>query len=143
MFCRCCDALDYCRNIKTRLVSDDEISNPEFIRDVRNFAYSLGVSSYYWRDYLNNLYRDYKGWIERSDGQDVFLNMRVFEFDTHRLWFRDFCCKPTRAHIRPYVRKEARGRAKILATILRATFPKKTMMWGVRAANDNRPAPPF
>jgi len=138
MFCQCCDVLEFCRNIKTRLVSDSELSNPEFIRDVRDFARSLGVSSYHWRDFLNNLYRDYQGWIPRSDGREVFLNMRVFEFDNARNWFRDFCCRPTKNHVTPYVRREARGRAKILATILRAAYPEAAIMWGIRAVNDNK-----
>ena len=140
MFCGCCDVLDYCRNIKSQLVSDSELSDPEFIRDVRNFAHSLNISSYHWREYLNNLYRDYKGWIEGPDGSEIFLNMRVFEFEHARLWFRQFCCTPTRDHIKPYVRREARGRAKIVATILRASFPDAAMMWGKRAANDNEAA---
>jgi hypothetical protein len=140
MFCACCDVVDFCRNIKSRLASDSELSDPEFIRDVRDFAYSLNISSYQWREYLNNLYRDYRGWIEGTDGLEVFLNMRVFEIENHRAWFRDFCCTPTKDHIKPYVRKEARGRVQILATILRAAYPDKTMMWGVRPANDNKAA---
>lgn len=140
MFCGCCDVLDHCRNIKAPLVSDSELNNPEFIRDVRNFAYSLNISSYHWREHLNNLYRDYKGWIVGYDGKEAFLNMCIFENERHRNWFRDFCCTPTRDRVRPYVRKEARGRAKILATILRATYPQSAMMWGVRPANDNEAA---
>ncbi|MEL7521588.1 MAG: hypothetical protein AAGJ80_08225 [Cyanobacteria bacterium J06553_1] len=140
MFCGCCDVLDYCRNIKSQLVNDSELSDPEFIRDVRNFAYDLNISSYRWREYLSNLYRDYKGWIEGPDGREVFLNMRVFEFEHARLWFRQFCCTPTRDHIKPYVRREARPRAKIVATILRASFPDAAAMWGKRAANDNEAA---
>ena len=137
MLCRCCDVLDHCRNIKVHLVRDSEISNPDFIRDLRDFAFSLNISSYSWREHLHDLYRDYRGWIVGEDGREVFLNMRIFEFDSHRAWFRDFCCTPTSEFIKPYVRKEARGRARILATILRAAYPHEAMLWGVRPANDN------
>ena len=137
MFCGCCDVLDHCRNIKTRLVSDSELSNPEFIRDVRDFAFSLDISSYRWREFLTNQLRDYHGWFEGADGKEAHLNMHIFEIESHRAWFRDFCCRPTKDHIKLYVRREARGRAKILATILRASFPDAAVMWGKRAANDN------
>jgi hypothetical protein len=140
MFCECCLVLDHCRNINAKLVSDSELSDPEFIRDVRGFAHGLNVSSYHWRDFLTDLLRDYKGWIEGPDGTEAFLNMRAFEIENQRAWFRDFCCTPTKDHIKPYVRKEARGRAKILATILRAAYPNEALMWGVRAANDNEAA---
>ena len=137
MFCQCCTVMEYFRNVRTLVVDDAELSNPEFIRDVRNFARSLGISSYHWRGHLSDLYRDYHGVIIGGDGREVFLNMRVFEFDNARNWFRDFCCRPTKPHVTPYVRCEARGRAKILATILRAAYPEAAMMWGVRAVNDN------
>ncbi len=140
MFCQCCTVIEYCRNVRTFLVSDAELSNPEFIRDVRDFAHGLDISSYHWREHLNNLYRDYYGVILDSDGREVFLNMRVFEFENARHWFRDFCCRPTKPQVKPYVRRQASGRAKILATILRAVYPDTTMMWGVRAANDNEVA---
>jgi len=140
MLCGCCDVLDYCRNIKVHLIRESEISNPDFIRDVRNFAYTLSISSYQWRDHLYNLYRDYRGWVIGEGGQEVFLNMRILEFDHHREWFRDFCCTPVCDNITPYVRKEARGRVIILATILRAAYPMEAMLWGVRPANDNEAA---
>ena len=137
MVCFDCLPDGICRNERTALVSDKALSTPEFIRDLRSFAYGLKVSSYHWHDVLCDLYRDYPGCIINENGEEVFLDMHVFEMPTIRDWFRDFCCTPVPATITPYVRGEARERARILATILKASYPKDAMMWGVRAANDN------
>ena len=141
MPCKQCLHLGACRKLRTRLVSDAELSNPEFVRDVRAFAYLQDVSSDLWLEHLSDLYRDFRGVIVNSAGVEIFLNMEEFERPTIRIWFRDFCCTPCAPHIRPYVRGEAWERARILATILRARFPEKAEFWGLRghAVNDNRP----
>ncbi|MCB1680972.1 MAG: hypothetical protein H6858_04105 [Rhodospirillales bacterium] len=107
---------------RTRLVTDAELGDPAFIRRLRNFCYSLNVSSYQWLDLLTDLYRDYRGCIVDEAGRTVFLNMDVFEIPHIRDWFRDFCCTPCPTHITPYVRGEAKERVRILATILQPTL---------------------
>ena len=137
MVCFDCLPDGICRNERIALVSDKALSDPEFIRDLRSFAYGLKVSSYHWHDFLCDLYRDYPGCIINENGEEVFLDMHVFEVPSIRDWFRDFCCTPVPATITPYVRGEARERARILATILKASYFQEAMMWGVSAANDN------
>jgi len=124
---------------QARFASDAETENPEAIRDVRNFCAGLPVYSEEWIDYLNDLYRDYHGVIVDADDNQIVLNMEQFERPHIREWFRDFC-SPVPDDVTPRVRQEARGRVKILITILRATFPKEATRWGLRAANDNEPA---
>nr|WP_281721263.1 hypothetical protein [Nitrosomonas nitrosa] len=120
-------------------MSDKNIENPEYVRDLRCFAYGLRISSHDWLEFLTDLYRDYPGRIIDARGAEVFLNMEEFETAGIREWFRDFCCTLCPPDVTPRVRPEAWERVRALATILRAHFPEAAMVWGVRAANDNEP----
>jgi len=136
--CPYCHAIHTVQRCKSRFASNAEIANPEVIRDVRNFCAGLPVTPEAWIDYLNDLYRDYLGIIVDGDGNQIILNMEQFERPHIREWFRDFCSLVP-DDVRPRVRQEARGRVKVLITILRATLPKEAALWGLRAANDNDP----
>jgi hypothetical protein len=107
---------------RTRLVSDRELADPAFIRSLRDFCFGLNISSYQWLDCLTDLYRDVRGCIVDESGCTVFLDMDVFEIPHIRDWFRDFCCTPCKPQITPYVRFEAKERARVLATIIRAAY---------------------
>jgi len=135
--CFNCISLGYCRNKNTVVVSDLDLQNPEYIRDVRLFAYHLNISSHAWHMYLTNLYRDYKGRIITLDGPEYYLHMDVFETPSIRDWFRGFCCTPCPSDLTPYIHGNTRERVRVLATILKAHHPKAAMMWDVRPANDN------
>jgi hypothetical protein len=135
--CNQCIGLGYCRKLNAHLVSDAELANPEFIRDVRTAADELCITRDQWRDHLSNLYRDYRGRILDREGNEVFLDMEVFE-KASPYWFRDFCITP-RPGVRPRVRQAARERVRVMATILRAVFPDAAQFWGVCPANDNEP----
>ncbi|MCI4663728.1 MAG: hypothetical protein MRY74_03310, partial [Neomegalonema sp.] len=141
MLCNQCVVGEVCRCRSAWLVSDAELSNPEFIRDVRAFAHALGVAPDAWRDYLSNLYRDYPGAILMRAGVEIFLDMSEFERPNIHSWFDHFCCAPCPDHVTPYLRQEAWERGRVLATILRARFPEKAAFWGLAglADNDNRP----
>lgn len=135
--CPYCLARGYCRRLQTQIVSDDDIDNSEFIRDVREFAHKLDINDEEWREFLSNLYRDYRGRVADADGNEIFLDMEEFERPSIREWFRDFCCRLPVRH--PHVRPEARERVRVLATILKAYNPLAASYWGVRPANDNEP----
>lgn len=152
--CVDCLALGYCRDLKTAVVTDAELSNPEFIRDVRATAYRCGKSADGWLEFASNLYRDLTGRIvvrrcERCrshwDEQDcpcckeVWLDTEELEAPCFRDWCAEWCCTPCPANVRPLVRREAWERVRVLATILKASFPDEARHWGLRAANDNRP----
>lgn len=139
MHCYRCLGLGYCPKIRTLIVSDLELSNPEFLRSVRLTAYRHNISSYQWLDEVYSLYRDYHGWICDERGQEVLLDLEVFETPNIRTWFRDFCCRPLPEGSMPRVRGESKERVRVLATILRARFPVSAATWGVWVANDNRP----
>ncbi len=137
--CLNCLMRGYCRRLFIAVTTDDELDNSDYIRDLRGFAHSLNFNDEDWHEFLTELYRDFPGWIMDEDGAEVFLNMEEFERPSIREWFRDFCCKEVPGHVIPHVRIEARERARILATILRASFPIETRLWGLRADNDNNP----
>ena len=136
--CSECRLNGYCRRIVAPVVSDDQLKSPEYIRDLRNFAASRGVTAESWLDHLADLYRDYPGWIIGPDGQEELLDLEQFERPHIREWFRDFCNGVCPPDVTPRVRVEARERVRILATILAARYPVDAMLWGVRPANDNR-----
>ncbi len=138
LFCIACRFLNYCQKISTPLVTDSELGDPEFVRGVRATAFDEGVAPDAWLEHVSDLYRDYPGWIVGSKQTEAFLNMGVFERPHIREWFRDFCCTACPADARPRVRKEARERVRVLATILRATYPVRAQTWGLPVANDNR-----
>jgi hypothetical protein len=134
--CVNCLLLGYCRDRKTLIVKRDDLKS-DFIRDVREFAFSLGLTRDAWHETLVNWLRDYRGLIINAKGDPVDLDTSVFETASIRDWFRDTCCTlPTPDGAR-YVRVQAQQRFIVLATILRATFPRESLLWGVRAANDN------
>jgi len=137
--CPSCILLGYCRNRSAWLVTDKELDNPEFVRDVREAARAEAVSPDHWIDHITRLYRDYRGWITVIGGGRVFLDMDEFERPSIREWFRDFCVTPCPPEITPRVRDEARERVRILATILRALNPERAQFWGLRSDNDNEP----
>ena len=136
--CVYCSSVSYCQSLSTNLINDYELSNPDFIRDLREFCFRQNISSHHWHDFLIDLYRDYRGHIFDRDGRETQLNTCVLETPNIREWFRDFCCKPCPPHITPYVRGEARERVRVMGTILRAYFPNQAAFWGMRAANDNQ-----
>lgn len=111
---------------QTWLVTDRELSDPAFIRRLRDFCFALNISSYHWLDFLTDQYRDLRGCIVDERGRTVFLDMDVFEVPHIRDWFRDFCCTPCPPHITPYVRGEARERVRIIGTLLLVHYMTRT-----------------
>lgn len=135
--CPACMSVGYCPKKSVAVVSDDQLSDPDYLRDFKEFVRFLDISDCRWLEHLSNLYRDFPGWIVGPEGEEVFLDMEEFERPNIREWFRDFST-PMRDGARPRVREEARERVRILATVLSARYPFDAMLWGVRVANDNR-----
>lgn len=140
--CTYCSLNGYCKTIRTRLVTDQELANPDFIRDVKSSARSLGIMPHAWLDALSDMYCHYRGCIVDSSDREIFLDLEPLERPHIREWFRDWVCAPLESATCPRVRSESRERIRVLATILRACSPVRAQMWGVRAANDNAPPSP-
>ena len=141
--CTSCLALGYCRDLKVVQVTDTQLADPELIRDVRATAYGCGKSADGWLEYANNLYRDFRGRIVTrgcASCEEVWLDMEELEAPCFRDWCAEWCCQPCPANVQPHVRKEAWERVRVLATILKASFPEQARYWGLRAANDNHPS---
>ena len=135
--CSLCLRLGYCRKLTSFLVSDAELSNPNFVADLRRYTASLDIDPGEWHDALTDKYRDYPGRIIGPDGQEVMLDMEQFELPHIREWFRDYVCNPCPPGKTPRLRRENKERVRILATIMRAVAPMEALTWG--AANDNEP----
>lgn len=139
ILCYRCVGNGFCKNTKSLIVSDAELDNPEFIRDVRKTAYSLQTTNTQWLHLITNLYRDYLGIIVDGAWQEQFLDMEVFEIAYIEDWFKVWCNTKCPAHVKPSIHPRARERVRALATILRASFPKAAQNWGYGEANDNFP----
>lgn len=137
--CVQCMTLGYCRRLQSRVVSDAELGNTAFIRDLRAYAFGMKVSRDRWVEVLANIYRDYPGRIVDEAGAEVMLDLEVFDFPGIRDWLRDFACTPCPAGVAPRVRIEAWERVRVMASILRAHAPEKASQWGVVPANDHTP----
>ncbi len=126
-----------------RRITQLELSNPEFIRDLRNYTAflgkALGLTPWCWRDWMIDLYRDLDPVIIDENGTEVFLDFECFEGtdefddepDTIAYWFRDFCRRVPQ-HIKPRVRAEARPRIVTMGTLLSVYDPKEAQHWGRR-----------
>lgn len=136
--CNQCLTRGHCRHLQSKVVSDAELSNPEFIRDLRRHALGLRFGRDAWLDKLADLYRDYPGRIVNVDGCEAALDFEPFEqCDSIAEWFREFACTPCPDDVIPRVRREAWERVRVLATVLRAVAPEQASLWGVRPANDH------
>ena len=119
------------------LVTDDELSQPQYIRGLRATARALGYSASEWVDRLSEIYRDFNGIVIDEYGREVMLDLEVFEFEHARTWFRDQVNMPMAEGVAPRLRAESRERLRILGTVLKMVFPREALGW--LAANDNRP----
>ena len=134
--CLNCCAAGTCQRLETRLVTAAETKNAAFVRDLRNDAASFGLSPESWFSALDKAVLTYPGRFVSRSGPEVFLTMRPFDKFAHRYWFREFC-SPVPESVVPRVRREARGRVIVFGSILKAYFPVKAALWGVRPANMN------
>lgn len=143
---------------QTRVVTVLESSNPDFVRDVRNYTHSLGWSETEFVDRLLTQLALYEGSFVDADGNDapVDLNTDCLEADTDdlddaqavhveaahqerlRVRCRDTFCKPCPPNMRPHVRVEALEMFLLVATILKAVDPAVAQNWGKRSVQTAR-----
>ena len=137
MLCMKCVPLGYCAKLNYILVSDQELNNLDFVEDVRSCAQNLRITPSGWRDFIYDTYRDYPGRVLGSSGEEVFLDLEVFETDGIREWFRDWISRSEPLCRSKRLRVESRDRVRVIATLLRARNPGGALTWGVRPANAN------
>lgn len=117
------------RKNEVRIVSDEELANPLFLADVKNFASKLRIPRRRFMDWLADGLRDAEAELVDEFGNSAWIDFDVIERDHIDLWFRDWCrrCRPD---VTPRVRTESRERIRLVATTLRMIFPKEASVWG-------------
>lgn len=133
--CGQCYLQGYCRRLVSFAATDADLT-PAFLRDLRAYARAMQLTPDAWEQFLAAAYRDYPGRIVDRDGEESNLDTSVFDAPEIRTWFRDMC-RVLPDHVCPRLRREARERYKVLASILRARDPVGTRLWSKPIANDN------
>lgn len=133
--CAECYLSGYCRRLTSRAVTPED-TTPAFIADVRSFMRNLAISRDRWVPFLDRAYCDYPGRIVDAGGEEVMLDTGVLDASGIRYWFRDLC-RPMPQRVRPHLRRQAKARFLVMASILRAIYPVEASLWGVVIANDN------
>ena len=135
--CFPCAHQGFCRKTMTPVLTNDELEQTNVVKGVRWCAFRRKVDPCKWLEFSTDLNRDYQGWFfNPKTKREVFINMEPLE-DAPYEWWRDFCCRPP--GLKPHVRPEAWERVRSLGSILRASFPKEAILWGLSPANDNTP----
>lgn len=130
--CAAFDRLGYFPCWRAYILTDEELSDPEIIRNGRTSALRRGVSYRGMLDYLTDLLRDFGGvFVDRRSGAQVDLDMTPLE-DAPVHWFRDLI-RPCPTSVRPRTRVEGKERWRAALSILRATDPNGGM-WGAARA---------
>ena len=101
------------------VVTERQVQCPENIRALRNYAASLGKPWRKWHEFLIDFYRDAPFIFVNGRQEEVFLDIEVFETESIDYWFRDFV-KPVPPCSRTTVRKEAKSRVAVFASLMRA-----------------------
>lgn len=122
-----------------RKSTEEQILDPEFLRDARNYAAAYlveeSIQPHQMLDHITDIYRDLEERITDyctvlGCEQEVWLDMDVFEVPGIEDWLERFCTWVP-DHIQPYLTCATRGRAIALTSILRAADPEGTRYWGL------------
>lgn len=133
----------------TQIVSDEELQNWRFVRDVRNYAASLGWEAGAALDNLltqaarridmctdeNGIEQELdttalEAPVENDYDDDEAERVEAAFAERFRLWWRDTFAQPCADTLRPYIRAEVRERWRAVATILRAIAGDEAAAWG-------------
>lgn len=137
MLCGQCLLIGYCRRLRSRKVTEREIEDRLFVAGLKRHARALDVSFDAWAEYLIGLYRDYPGSIVDSSGQPVELDTETLAGASIKYWFREFIGKDPMPVSVSHIRREARSRVIVMASILKAVEPVRASLWGKVIANDH------
>jgi|GEM_PF-3904400 hypothetical protein len=148
--CQTCCQIGFCR--RWLIVSDDELRNPYFVIDVRNYVHWLGISPGRLLDQLLNSIARVDGDFRNPAGFRVDLNFDVFEptdkqidqgrYDTSketvREWFFYNFGREWSDETQARLHGQGRERFRSIATIVRARYwgDTRVQAWGIRVAND-------
>lgn len=108
---------------RVALLHDRHLANPHFIRALREFLARKRISRLRMLDWLMGILRDNPcaEFVDAS-GRIVDLDFDVLEIDQIEWWFKDFCQAP-KPGVRPRVKRVARPRIRVVASILRVGYP--------------------
>jgi len=153
--------MGYCLNTTAQIVTNEELNNRNFITDMLTYAQSLNLSPSTCRDYLIDAYAAFEGRIINRNGEEVFIDLELFEVDDDvlfeplsvggaakqvsvannsiRQWFDYWLCGAIIPNERTELSPMTRERFRVIATILKADNPQEAQFWGIKnkAANDN------
>ncbi|HAQ34936.1 MAG: hypothetical protein CMF74_10005 [Maricaulis sp.] len=149
--CPTCLTLGFCR--RWLIASDEELANPHFIIDVRNYVHELDVTPGRLLDFLLNRVSRIDGDFRNAAGLRPPLRLDLFEpsdqqidagkfeavRETLRDWLRYNFGQAWGDGVQPVLFGEGKERFRVIATLVRTVYwhDPRTRMWGVRAANDN------
>lgn len=141
----------------TQIVTDEDLQNWRFVRDVRNYAASLDWDA---GAALGNLFTEMARRIDECvDNEGIVQELDISaleaevvdEYDDEaaeeledafaerfRLWWRDTFSEPCPPTHRPYARKEAWERWRAVATILRTMAGGAGKTWGQESSVEPR-----
>lgn len=154
--CKDCYLSSHCVGYAVPIVNDAEIGDWKFVRAIREFISSVYITPSKWLEAVHDLNRDLKVGILDQQGFCIDLDMSPLETDPEDQDLLEVCMseerfrdyfrslrRPMKEGLRPYVRKEAWERFRIIATLLIAWNPH--IDWprilpandNISAANDN------
>ena len=149
--CPNCLSQGYCR--RWLIASDEDLANPYFIIDVRNYVHGLDVTSGRLFDHLLNSLSRVEGEFRNKAGLRPSLPFELFEpsdadIDADRFeavsesvrdWLRYNFGQAWSDDAQPVLYGAGKERFRVIATMVRALYwqDPRVPMWGVRAANDN------
>ena len=146
--CSGCVCFGFCTEIAFPIVTDDQLDNPDWLRDARIFASSLAISGALWVSEIFDMHSRMPMRVSiKVDGKTAILEaLPVGELflpsddtiddgrapqymESLRCWCRDFLDAPIPHDITPYVTTQRREHARIVLTLIAMHNPEAYMKW--------------
>ena len=134
-YCSECFAHGYCKCLTTRVTSNPELNNPDFVFDVKTNIHSLEMGPKTLREHLHNVIRDmHGGFYDLCDENvEVQFDLGFLETEDGLEWLKSMCDQPPAPGTRCHVRKERWEDFRAVSSILRAADPIRALGWGARS----------